>query len=47
MAFGTSSKIFTATIESMLENAYAFNLSSDTIKVALFNDSISTPDQTV
>jgi hypothetical protein len=46
MAFGTSSKIFTATVEAVFENAAAFNLSSDTIKVALFNDSV-TPDQTV
>lgn len=49
MAFGTSSKIFTAFMESALGNANAFNLNTggDTFKVALFNDSISTPDQTV
>src|SRR5512137_978828 len=46
MAFGTSSKIFTASMEAMLENAAALNLASDTIKVALFNDSC-TPNQTV
>jgi hypothetical protein len=47
MAFGTSSKMFVATIEAALENAQAFNFSSDSIKIALFNNTISTPDATV
>ncbi len=38
MAFGTNSKIFTAFIEGALENAAAWNLSSDQIYVALYND---------
>ena len=46
MAFGTSSKVFVATIEAVLENAAAFDLSSDSLKIALFNDTI-TPDATV
>lgn len=47
MAFGTSSKMFVATIEAMFENAAAYNLSSDAIKIALFNNSITAPDATV
>jgi len=47
MAFGTSSKIFTAFIENALENDVAYNLDTDTFKVALFNDTITAPDQTV
>lgn len=48
MAFGTSSKLFVATLEDILINGHAFNLNTggDTFKVALFNDTI-TPSQTV
>jgi hypothetical protein len=46
MAFGTSSKMFVAFIEAALENQAAYNLSSDAIKVALFNNSITAPDAT-
>ena len=42
----SASKIFTAFIENALENDVAFNLDTDTFKVALFNDT-PTPDQTV
>lgn len=49
MAFGTDSKIFTAFMENALGNAVAYNLNTggDTFKVALFNNSITAPDQTV
>lgn len=47
MAFGTSSKIFTAFLEACLENDYAFAIDTDTHKVALFDNNISSPDQTV
>ena len=47
MAFGTDSKIFVSTMEDILENTTAIDLNSDTFNVALFNDSITTPDQTV
>lgn len=47
MAFGTNSKIFVATLEDILENTTAIDLNSGTFNVALFNDSITTPDQTV
>lgn len=47
MAFGTSSKIFTAFIENALGNDVAYDLDTagDTIKVALYGDS-GTPSQT-
>jgi hypothetical protein len=44
MAFGTSSKIFSAFITDALNRTNAFDLNSDSFKVALFNNSI-TPDQ--
>ena len=47
MAFGTSSKIFVATMEDILENTTAIDLNSGTFNVALFNDTITAPDQTV
>ena len=47
MAFGVASKIFTAFIENALENDVAYNLDTDTFNVALFNDTITAPDQTV
>lgn len=47
MAFGTNSKIFCAFVENSLENDVAFAIDTDTIMCALFNDSISAPDQTV
>ena len=46
MAFGTSSKIFTAFITDALNNTAALDLNSDTIKVALYGNT-GTPDQTV
>jgi hypothetical protein len=42
----TNSKIFTAFIENALENVSAYALASDTIKVALYNNT-PVPDQTV
>jgi hypothetical protein len=47
MAFGTNSKIFVATMEDILENTTAIDLNSGTFNVALFNDTITAPDQTV
>ena len=47
MAFGTSSKMFVATIEAVLEQTAAIDTDSDTFKIALYNDSISAPDATV
>ena len=46
MAFGTSSKMFVATIEAILEGR-ALDVDGDTFKIALFNDSITAPDATV
>lgn len=46
MAFGTSSKIFTAFVTDSFNNTTAFDLNSDTLKVALYGNS-GTPDQTV
>ena len=46
MAFGTSSKIFMAFIEDVLENTTAIDLNTDTFKCALYNNT-GTPDQTV
>ena len=46
MAFGTSSKIFSAFVTDSFNNTAALDLNSDTIKVALFGNS-GTPDQTV
>jgi hypothetical protein len=42
----SNSKIFMHLIEGALENAAAYNLSTDAIKIALFDNTI-TPDQTV
>lgn len=46
MAFGANSKIFAKTTLDMLNNAQAYNLSSDAMKVALFGNT-GTPDNTV
>lgn len=46
MAFGTDSKIFSSFITDCMNNTAAFDLNSDTINVALF-DNTGTPDQTV
>ena len=46
MAFGTSSKIFTATITDVMNNTTAFDCNSDTFKAAIYGNS-GTPDQTV
>lgn len=45
MAFGTSSKIFSAFITDAMNNTAALDLNSDTIKAALFDNTI-TPSQT-
>jgi hypothetical protein len=45
MAFGTSSKIFSAFITDALNGTAAFDLNSDTLKAALMNNA-GTPDQT-
>ena len=45
MAFGSSSKIFSAYITDALNNTAALDANSDTIKVALYGNS-GTPDQT-
>lgn len=45
MAFGSSSKIFSAFITDALNGTAAFDLNSDSHKVALFGNS-GTPDQT-
>jgi len=47
MAFGTSSKMFVATIEAVLEQTAAIDTNSDSFKIALFNDTITAPDATV
>ena len=44
MAFGAGSEIFTQFINSVMENYTPITLSTDTCKIALFNDSVS-PDQ--
>ena len=44
MAFGAGSEIFTQFINTVMENFAAVNLSSDTCKIALYNDT-TTPDQ--
>lgn len=46
MAFGASSKIFSAFVTDSLNRTNAFDLNSDAFKVALFGNS-GTPDQTV
>lgn len=46
MAFGTSSKIFSAFITDSLNNTTAFDMNSDTLTVALYGNT-GTPDQTV
>lgn len=46
MAFGTSSKIFTAFVRDVMGNVSALDLDADTIKVTLYGNS-GTPDQTV
>lgn len=45
MAFGSSSKIFSAYVTDSLNRTNAFDMNADTIKVALFGNS-GTPDQT-
>jgi len=45
MAFGSSSKIFSAFITDALNRTNAFDLNADTFKAALFNDT-GTPSQT-
>src|SRR3989304_399295 len=42
----TNSKIFSATMEDVLENTTAIDLNADTINVALFDNTV-TPSQTV
>ena len=42
----SNSKVFGVLLEDLLKNTAAFALASDTLKVALYNNSI-TPDQTV
>lgn len=44
MAFGSSSKIFSAFVTDALNGTAAFDLNSDTITVALFGNGV-TPDQ--
>jgi hypothetical protein len=44
MAFGTSSKIFSAFVTDSFNNTTAFDLNSDTLKLALYGNS-GTPDQ--
>lgn len=46
MAFGTSSKIFTAFITDVMNNTTAMDMNSDTLKVALYGNT-GTPSQTV
>lgn len=46
MTFGASSKIFSAFITDALNDTSHFDLNSDTIKCALYNDT-TTPSQTV
>jgi hypothetical protein len=46
MSFGSSSKIFSQFVLAALDRTTAFDLDTDTPKVALYNDSI-TPDNTV
>lgn len=46
MAFGASSKIFSAYITDSLNRTAAFDANADTFKVALYNNT-GTPDQTV
>lgn len=46
MAFGTNSKIFSAFITDALNGTAAFDVNSDSIKAAIFNNT-GTPDQTV
>lgn len=46
MAFGTSSKIFTATITDLMNNTTAIDGNSDTWNITLYGNS-GTPDQTV
>lgn len=49
MAFGTSSKIFVAWVNDAFEGTTTVDMATggDTFKIALFNDSITAPDQTV
>ena len=42
----SASKVFSATLEDILENTTAIDVDADTFKAALYNNSI-TPDQTV
>lgn len=46
MAFGTSSKVFTAFLTDSFNSTASFNLDADTLKVAIFGNS-GTPDHTV
>lgn len=46
MAFGTSSKIFSAFVTDQMNATSGIDLNSNSIKVALYNNS-GTPDQTV
>lgn len=46
MAFGTSSKIFSAFITDSMNRTNAFDLNADSFKAALYGNS-GTPDQTV
>lgn len=46
MAFGSSSKIFSAFVTDVMNNTTAMDLNADTINVALYGNS-GTPDQTV
>jgi hypothetical protein len=45
MAFGTNSKVFSAFITDALNHTNAFDLNSDALKVAIYNNT-GTPDQT-
>jgi hypothetical protein len=47
MAFGTNSKIFTAFVTDMMNKTTDADLNSGTPTLALFNDTITAPDQTV
>lgn len=46
MAFGTSSKVFTAFLTDSFNSTASFNLDADSLKVALYGDG-GTPDHTV
>lgn len=46
MAFGTLSKIFTATVTDLMNNTTAMDINTDTHNIALYGNT-GTPDQTV